>query len=250
MSYYRLEVLRIFRDPVTLFFAAILPGFFYLLFGNMEWGDYDIGRGNMAMYTMIALAAYGAVTATTVVGGSAALERMQGWGRQLGLTPMTDARFVATKTLVSLTIALIPIATTYLLGVFTIARAPWWVWVTSAAITIVGSTMFALYGLCFGLAFRSEAAISAASGSIVILGFLGNVFMPLSGTMLTVAKFTPLYGLVGIARYPLTEGQGINTNTGDFFAEPLMPMVANVVVWTAIFAVVAVWLVRRSRVRQ
>lgn len=250
MTYYRLEVLRVLRDPVTLFFAAILPGFFYLLFGNMEWGDFDIGRGNMAMYTMIALAAYGAVTATTVVGGSAALERMQGWGRQLGLTPMTDSRFVATKTLVSLTIALIPITTTYLLGVFTIARAPFWVWAASAAVTIVGSTMFALYGLCFGLAFRSEAAISAASGSVVILGFLGNVFMPLSGTMLTIAKFTPLYGLVGIARYPLTEGQGINTNTGEFFSEPLLPMVANVVVWTAIFAVTAVLLVRRSRTRQ
>ena len=40
----------------------------------------------------------------------------------------------------------------------------------------------------------------------MILAFLGNIFFPLSGVMLTIAKFTPLYGYVALARYPLTEG--------------------------------------------
>lgn len=250
MTYYLMEVRRVVRDPVTLFFSAILPGFFYLLFGIAEWGSYDIGRGNVAFYTMVGLACYGAVTATTVVGGGAALERMQGWGRQLGLTPLTDATFVTTKTLVALTIAIIPVGTTYLLGLFTIASAPGWVWAACAAISLAGATMFALYGLCFGLAFRSEAALSAASGSLVVLGFLGNVFMPLSGVMLTIATFTPLYGLVGLARYPLTGGEGIDMNTGVTLAQPIGPMLINVVAWTAIFAVIALMLVRRSRARQ
>ena len=54
--------------------------------------------------------------------------------------------------------------------------------------------------------FRSEAAISGASGSVVVLSFLGNIFFPLSGTLLAIAKWTPLYGYVSLARYPVTEG--------------------------------------------
>ncbi|MFV0453133.1 MAG: hypothetical protein ACK5LS_12995 [Propioniciclava sp.] len=41
MAYYRLEILRILRDPVTMFFAAILPAFFFLLFGaRSAYGEY------------------------------------------------------------------------------------------------------------------------------------------------------------------------------------------------------------------
>ena len=46
-----------------------------------DWADADAGNGNVAMHTMISMAAYGAVTATVGVGGMAAVERMQGWGR-------------------------------------------------------------------------------------------------------------------------------------------------------------------------
>lgn len=251
MTYFKMELLRVLRDPVTMFFAVVLPGFFYLLFGdNTSYGEYPLGNGNIAFYTMVGMASYGAMTATTVIGGMAAMERMQGWGRQLGLTPMTDGRFVATKTLVSLTIAIVPVLATFLLGLFTSADATWWVWFASGAIIMAGSAVFALYGLCFGLAFRSEAALSASSGSLVILGFLGNVFIPLSGTMLTISKFTPLYGVVALARYPMTGGEAISMNTGETFQESLWPMIANVAVWTAIFGLIAVLLVRRSRGRQ
>jgi ABC-2 type transport system permease protein len=115
---------------------------------------------------------------------------------------------------------------------------------------LVGATVFAIYGLCFGLAFRSEAAVGAASGSLVVLAFLGNIFFPLSGLMLTIAKFTPLYGFVALARYPLTEGHLINTATGEMTQDPLWIPVVNVALWATIFSLLAVWLVRRSRARQ
>lgn len=249
-TYYKIEMLRIFRDPVTLFFAAVLPAFFYIMFGaRADWGAAPIGNGNAAMYTMLAMGAFGAVTANTVIGGSAALERMQGWGRQLGLTPLGDARYVGVKTAVALSVAAIPLVVTFILGWVTVAQAPWWVWLTSGIIIFFGSAMFALYGLCFALAFRTEAAVSAASGSLVVFGFLGNVFMPLSGIMLTIAKFTPMYGLVSLARYPLTQGQTPDLQTGEMLSDPLWAGAANVVVWTILLAIVATWLVRRSRNR-
>lgn len=250
-TFYLLEVRRILRDPVTLFFITGLPAFMYVIFGaTQEWGEMPYGRGNVNMSVMIAMAAYGAVTATAGIGGSAAVERMQGWGRQLGLTPLADRAFVATKALVATSVAALPVDLIFGLGVLLGAEAPGWVWAATAALVMAGAVTFALYGLVFGLAFRSESAVSAASASLVVLGFLGNVFMPLSGAMLTFAKFTPLYGYVALAKYPMTGGQLYDMGTGALISEPLWQPLANMVAWTLIFALIAVALVRRGRARQ
>jgi len=114
----------------------------------------------------------------------------------------------------------------------------------------VGSIVFALYGLCFGLALQSEAALGAASGSVVLLGFLGNLFFPLSGWMLDVARFTPLYGYAALARYPVTKGYLASSTSGPLVHEALWIPITNMVVWTVVLAGVAVLLVRRGRGRQ
>ena len=246
----RLELRRLSRDRATIFFTAVLPGFFYLIFGaTQDYADEPVGNGNVAMLIMVSMAAYGAVTATVSTGGAAAVERMQGWGRQLGLTPLRDATYVVTKAVVSVVLAALPIALVFGLGALTGARASWWAWCLAAVVILLGASVFALYGLCFGLAFRSEAALSAASGSVVVLGFLGNIFVPLSGVLLDVARWTPLYGYVTVARYPVTEGVLISGD-GATTTEPLWIGLANVTVWTLLLALVAVSLVRRGRSRQ
>jgi ABC-2 type transport system permease protein len=251
LVYTGLELRRVLRDYVSMFFIAVLPAFFYLIFGaSQEFSAENAGNGNVGMYVMISMAAYGAVTATSGIGGMAAVERMQGWGRQLGLTPLRDSSYVQMKAVVAVAVAAIPILSIYLLGVLTDAEGSASAWLLSATIVLVGSVMFALYGLVFGLAFRSEAAVGAASGSLVILAFLGNIFFPLSGSLLTLAKFTPLYGYVSLARYPLTEGYVVNTTNGVVTHEELWVPLLNVCLWALILAVLAVWLVRRGRARQ
>ena len=85
---YRIEFKRILRDPASLFFIVALPAFMFIIFGStMEWAELRVGNGNIAMSTMIAMSAYGAATATSSVSGMAAVEKTQGWGRQLALTP-------------------------------------------------------------------------------------------------------------------------------------------------------------------
>lgn len=248
-TYIGLELKRITRDYVGLFFIAVLPAFLYIIFGvAQEYGQEDIGRGNVSLYIMISMAVYGAVTATVSIGGMAAVERMQGWGRQLGLTPLRDTSYVATKAIVALIIASIPIALIYALGGAMGAKGQWQVWLISALIVLFGASVFALYGLVFGLAFKSESAVSGATGSLVILAFLGNIFIPLSGLMLTIAKLTPLYGFVSLARYPLTEGDTVNAD-GALTHEALWVPLLNVTAWTLILAVLTVCLTRRSRAR-
>jgi ABC-2 type transport system permease protein len=250
LTYYRLELRRIRRDHVTLFFTAVLPAFFYVIFGaSPDYGDEPLRDGNVSMWMMIAMAGYGAVTATTGLGGSSAVERMQGWSRQLGLTPLTDVGYVRVKSAVSITVAAVPIALVYAIGAATGAKAPLSVWVISAAVLLAGSAMFALYGLSFGLGFRSEAAVSAAGGSLVILAFLGNIYVPLTGWQLAVAKFSPLYGYVSLARRALTGGNTIDRD-GNLIPIPLWQPLTNVIVWTLVFAVVSTLLVSRGRARQ
>lgn len=249
-TYTALEIRRIGRDATNLFFIIGLPALLYVVFGMSEQNrDETIGHGNVAMYIMISMAAYGAVMATVTVGGMAAVERMQGWGRQLALTPMRDHSYVLIKTLVGLLFAASPVALIFFLGYLSGAEAPLWVWAASFAIVALGAAMFAIFGLAVGLAFRSENAVGVAGGAVVILAFLGNLFFPLSGIMLTIAKFTPLYGYAGLARYPLTEGV-LPQIDGTRMTDPLWLPALNVGVWTAIFAIAATLLVRRARARQ
>ena len=250
-TYYRLEVRRIARDRTTLFFTLALPAFLFFVIGaTPDYAQDEVRDGNVAMWIMIAMAAHGAVTATVSVGGSAALERMQGWSRQLGLTPMRDHQFVLVKAAVAVTVAAAPVATVFTVGWLSGAEAPTSVWVGSAAVLVLGAVTFAFYGLNFGLAFRSEAAVSAAAGSLVVLSFLGNMFIPLSGWQLAVAKFTPLYGYVALARRSLTGGATLDPDTGDLTHEPLWQVLTNLSVWTLALGGLAVMLVARGRQRQ
>ncbi len=89
-----------------------------------------------------------------------------------------------------------------------------------------------------------DARLVVISGLVQGFG-LGLVFVPLSGTMLTIAKLTPMYGYVSLARYPLLRGTGYDTN-GNPIDEPLWQALLNVGVWTVIFAALCIHLVRRS----
>ena len=81
--------------------------------------------------------------------------------------------------------------------------------------------------------------MAGAGGSVVALGFLGNIFFPLSGVLLDVARWTPLYGYASLARYPLTEGT-LYAADGTVSSEALWVPLVNVAGWWAVLALVAV----------
>ena len=241
-AYGRLDLRRQLRDRFGMFFIVGLPTFMFLVFGLGS--DDAVGSGNVAMYVMISMAAYGAVTATTGVAGSAATEQVMGWGRQLGLTPMRPLGFVATKAAIAMVVALMPVTLIFSIGALTGARGSWSDWVLAGVVVWLGSALFAIYGLAMSLVFRGPNATGIASGMIVILAFLGNVFTPMSGLLLDIGRLTPLYGYAALARFPLTEGY---LPTGG--RDPLWLPVANVLAWTILFSLLALWGVRRSRAR-
>ena len=207
VTYWAIDLRRTLRDITNIFFIVGLPLVMYFVFGSAQsYRDAPVAHGNVGAVVMISMAVYGAVTATTAISGGAALERFQGWGRQLGLTPWSGAGFVVTKSAVAMTIAAVPVLTVGIAGAATGAQATPLAWVLSLGAAWLGSAVFAGYGLSAGMAFRSESALGVAGGSLVLLAFAGNLFILLSGVMLDLARFTPLYGVNALARYPITGG--------------------------------------------
>lgn len=242
-TYGRLDLRRQLRDRAGMFFIVALPAFLFLVFGMGD--DEAYGSANVGMYVMVSMAAYGAVSATTAVASVAATEQRLGWGRQLALTPLPAVAFVLIKAAVAMLVAAVPIALIYGIGAATGARGDVSDWVLTALITWAGSIVFAVYGLAICLVFRGPNASGIASGLIVVLAFLGNVFTPMDGLILDLGRFTPLYGYAGLARYPISEGW-LPRDAGH---DSLWLMIANVSTWTVIFVALAVWGLRRGRER-
>lgn len=242
---------RHLRMFVSVFFIAVLPTAMYLMFGAMtSFGEFAAGDGNVKGSIMVSMAVYGAVVATTNIAGSAAVEQSRGWGRLLAMTSMSPARYVAAKVLVALAMAVLPVVFLFAVGYATGARVGSLAdWAATFALTVGCSTVFALYGLAFGLLFRSESALGAASGLLVILAFFGNLFTPLTGTLLDIARFTPIYGVGGLARWPQLEGMVLAAEPSTQ-PDSLAWLVGNVITWAILFGAVCMLAMRRRAVRR
>ncbi len=248
LTYLRIDLVRQLREGMSIGFVIILPVVMYLLFGTTLGASGDIvGRGDSRFYVMSAMAAYGASVGATSIAAAAAMEVLQGWGRQLALTPLRPAGFVATKVVVALTVSALGALAVMVVGTATGAHAdPAWVWLATFLITWLGSALFALYGLVVAQLVHAETAIGIASASLVVWAFFGNLFVPLSGTVLQIARWTPMYGYAGLVRYPQTEGHLVTGTAVD----PLWALLLNVVLWLLVLGGLATWAVRRGRRRQ
>ena len=97
LSFLGMEIRRVLRNRRTMIFILIMPAVFFLLFGLPQKGQTLDNGGSVVAYVMISLAVYGAMVATTSGGGMVAVERAQGWSRQLRLTPLTPTAYVLTS---------------------------------------------------------------------------------------------------------------------------------------------------------
>jgi ABC-2 type transport system permease protein len=243
----RIEGVRQLRNPYTLAFTLAMPVAMYLLFGvSMGYGTLSAGNGNVSFYIMTSMAAYGTAVAMSSLTSLAATEAKQGWGRQLAMTPLTTAGYALTKLLMSVAFAALALVAVFTAGMLSGAHVDGaWRWVATAGIILGIGLIYGLFGLGVGLFFSSDSAAALASISMTFFAFFGNVFMPLDGVMLDIARFTPLYGFVALSRWPLTDGRLTTGQTDEMWM-----LLLNVVVWLALFAVLVTVGMKRSRARQ
>ncbi|MBE1492713.1 ABC transporter permease [Plantactinospora soyae] len=235
-----LEIRRVLRNRRTLFFILVMPAVFFLLFGLPNQGQTLDNGAPLTGYIMISLAVYGAMVATTSGGGMVAVERAQGWSRQLRLTPLRPSAYVATKVLTAMTLGLLAVLVEFVVGALCGVSMPAHVWLLAGLAAWLGSLVFAAFGLFVGYLAPAENVMQFLGPILAILAMFGGLFVPLEvlpDVMQQIARFTPVYGVGELARSPLT---GTGATAGA---------VANVVLWTVAFGFGAARLFRRDTQR-
>lgn len=233
-----LEIRRMLRNRRTLMFIVIFPSVFFLIFGASAKAQRAGGAEAMA-YVMISMAVYGAMVGTTAGGAAVSVERSLGWSRQLRLTPLKPAAYIAMKVLTAMILGLIAVAAEYTVGAISGVRLAPSIWLLSGLAAWLCSLVFAAFGLFVGYLLPSENVMQVVGPLLALLAMFGGLFVPLPflpHIMQVAAQFTPVYGVGQIARAPLVGGF-----TGA--------AVVNVIAWTLAFGGGAMWLFRRDTAR-
>ncbi|MEV6847585.1 ABC transporter permease [Actinoplanes sp. NPDC051411] len=238
----KLELRRMLRNRRTVIFTFVFPVVFFLAFGtNSSSRNESVGQGgNVTGYILISMAVYGAMVSTTSGGAMVSVERAAGWSRQLRLTPLKPIAYVAIKLVLAMIIGAASVIVTAVVGALAGAKLPVHAWLECIPLAWVCALVFAAFGLFMGYLLPSENVMQFLGPALAILAFAGGLFAPVDTfghVFATIAKFTPVYGVGELARYPLTHDGS------------LWVAIVNVIAWTAIFSVGAMWRFRRDTAR-
>lgn len=235
----RIEIARLLRNPRTLIFTLLFPSVLFLVFGSQQDFSQSVGNGNVAAYVAVSMALYGAALSASGRGAAVAVERAQGWTRQLRLTPLRPTAYVLAKTVPALLLGAVSVGVVFAVALVQ-GQASMTVgaWLGCAVLTVLSTLIFAALGLFLGYLVPSENITQVLGPVLVALSFIGNVFIPIdsSSWLWPIAAVTPMFGVAEISRFPLT-------GTLDWYA------VVNAVAWLAIFVTGAAWRMSRDTSR-
>ncbi len=236
----RIELLRMLRNRRTVIFTLILPAALALVFGGQSGWQEPAGSGNVAAYILLSMALYGAALTSAATGSMVAMERAQGWSRQLRLTPLHPVAYVVVKAIVALIMGALAIAVVLAVGI-AIGKAsmPTGVWISGGLLALVCTLTFAALGVFVGFLVPGENAMQLLGPGLALLSFLGGVFIPLEDYAEPVRLFaywTPMYGVAEITRAPLTH-------------ELPWYAIVNAVGWLTIFILGAAWRMSKDTAR-
>ena len=253
LTYLWLDLYRSLREPANLFFVVAFPLAMYLVFGrlNASAGDYGPhAHGNVSASVMLAMASFSACLGATSASAAAAVEQSAGWGRQMAVTSQGLRGYLVVKTGTAVGTAALPVIVVLAAGALTDSQMEGWVWAVSALICLIGVLPFVLWGLAAGMWLPSSASIGIATSLVSLFAFIGNTFMPLNHTLLTISRFTPMYGSTALARWPLGEGWTYVPDRPAGIQDPIWMPLANLVAWTLIFGLLVIGARRRATRRQ
>jgi len=236
VTFLYLEIRRLLRNRRTVVFTLVMPIVFLLLFkSNKRLGV--AGGPEIAAATMIGVAVYGAMISATSGGAMVSVERALGWSRQLRLTPLRPAAYVAIKLLTAMFLGLISVTAVIVVGVVSGIQIDTSTLVLCALLAWIGAFVFASFGLFMGYMLPSENVMQIISPVLAVFAFFGGLFIPvnlLPSAIQDLAPYMPTYGVAQIARYPLIGGSFDWT------------WILGAVLWTLAFAGGAALLFRRD----
>jgi ABC-2 type transport system permease protein len=236
LTFLAIEIRRLLRNRRTIIVTVVVPVVLFFLFkANRRLGASSaiFGPSNV----MVGIAVYGAMLAATAGGARVTIERALGWSRQLRLTPLRPAAYIAIKLITAMLLGLVSVAIVFALGAWDGVDLPIETWLATGLLAWITALVFASFGLFLGYLLPSENAMQIIGPVLGVFALIGGLFVPLSlmpDAVPQIAPYTPTYGVVEIARYPLLGGAFDLT------------WLLSVVGWTALFAAAAAILFRRD----
>ena len=210
-AYLRFEVPRTLRNRRFIVLAIGFPVLFYLLFTRVLTGTTGVDPAAEA-FGMVSIAAFGAIGASLSGAVRVAMERTNGWTRQLRVTPLPSVAYVTTKVASGYLTAVPPIALVMVVAfVVNGVSLPVTTWLAIFIALAVGAIPFAALGVLIGYVFEESTAQLVFTISYVGLAVLGGLWTPISAfpdTLATLARLTPSYhyanlGWTALAGQPL-----------------------------------------------
>ncbi|MEY9875182.1 ABC-2 type transport system permease protein [Streptacidiphilus sp. MAP12-33] len=201
---FRLECLRMLRDPRYLALAVVAPIGFYLLFATVfGGGPVPPGQLQGTVEIMVAMAAYGAIWgALSATGPRLAHERASGWLEQVRAMPVTGRQLLTAKIAAGLAVALPALVLVCVTAVVAKGvRLEAWQWAALIPAMWLGTLPFALLGVVVGLLVGPEAAFPLSYALYMAASALGGLWVPparLSAPLQDVAHTLPTYRLADL----------------------------------------------------
>lgn len=236
----RLELHRAARNRRAVFFAAVFPAIFFLLF-SVQGQARSFGGLRVAPYTMVSMATYGAMNALFTGGGVIAGERSVGWPRQLRVAGLSNRSYVAAKVLVAYLLAVPGILVVFVLGAAVHhVRLGAMTWLGVGASVLVTLLPIAALGVAIGYVARPQSLQAIFGIGSALLALLGGLFVPATLFPAAVQDLMQV-----LPTYWAAEG-GRRALQGSWLG---VKGIAVLALWTVAMGALAGWLYRRDAYR-
>jgi len=236
IAFLRFEIVRTLRNVRFLVMLIAFPVLLYLIYAKQQGMSQGL---TVATLLLVSMAVYsGMGSAMFASGPQLARERGNGWMRQLRISPISTPGWFAAKLIQAILLIipglalLVALALTY--GHVHLAAGRLGLLV---AVLVLGTIPFCALGLVIGLMFDSQTAQVAQMITLLVLAFLGGIFIQWSSLphgMQLIGKALPSYHLAQL---------GWNAAGGRALG---LANIAALAAWTAGLAAVALWRWRRE----
>ncbi len=225
------DLLTLGRTPGFVAPSLIFPVMFYLLFGVF------MNKGAHADYLLVTYCCFGVMgPALFNFGVNVATEKAQGWLTMKQISPAPVWAYLFGKMVSSLLFALVIILLLFVCAaLFGNVRLYTSQWLGLAALVMLGTLPFCLFGLWLGLTLSAKAAPAVVNLVYLPLAFLGGLWLPihlLPGFMQQSAQLLPSFHF----------GQLALSVIGRDLAQPWWQHLLAMLVFTLVFG----WLASRA----
>lgn len=193
------ELSRLLRNWRFLAITVGFPVVFYLLLlGDRPAASPVTGTVPWRVYLMVSMCSFGALVAgLNGAGGRLSVERVNGWARQLRVTPLPSWAYVTTKVVVNMVVVLPVVLLVEVVGAaFGGVRLDPGQWVALSVLLWVTALPFSVLGVFVGFLVSAETVYPVITALMFVLGYFGGLFAPvhdLPSPLRTVAHGLPSF---------------------------------------------------------